>query len=118
MFKERRRFQRLDYHTGVKWRNLTNVSKLMGEMPEDSKNIGAGGIRIISDVALKRGERLQLEFALPGQKRIAANGEVRWVVPMRSEDKILAYHAGVEFLEIDDHDRNLIDTYVLTSLPD
>jgi c-di-GMP-binding flagellar brake protein YcgR len=117
MFKERRKFIRVAYFTGVKWKDITGYAKVLGFIPDGSRNISAGGIRMISSIRLKVGQELKLEFPLLGHQLVDIRGEVKWVsrVGKDEEDSSPAYNMGVEFLDIKDEDRDFIDKFVFQS---
>lgn len=88
-----------------------------------TKNISAGGICFTVDQKIDVNTELFLKIHLPQQKSsiIESKGRVVWSHSMAfGPDKIvyrnLGYDLGVEFIEMDDDDRQRISQYVLDHL--
>ena len=117
MFKERRRFLRADYSTSVKWQSLTSSAKGSGFIPDVSKDISAGGIRLILYHLLGVDESIKLEFSISssiGRRKIDLEAKVRWVDKMEvelEETKKTKYFAGLEFVNISEEDRDFINKF-------
>ena len=108
---ERRKFPRLSLGANVKY----SVVKINSSQDDVSmKNISAAGICIVADEDLEIGAILSLRVYLPDNDApIYTKGRVIW----KSEFKIgygskPSYDIGVEFLEIDDEDKDKIFQYV------
>ncbi|MFH2144950.1 MAG: PilZ domain-containing protein [Candidatus Omnitrophota bacterium] len=109
--EEKRKFIRLDVGVNVKWK------KLYDEIFEDTsinKDISEGGICLIIEERLQIGDRLQLEIGLPDKKSITAVGRVAWVSEygVVYDNHKRNYDTGVEFMEIEDMDRQEISKFV------
>ncbi|MFH1621838.1 MAG: PilZ domain-containing protein [Candidatus Omnitrophota bacterium] len=112
---ERRKFVRLDLNTKVEWEKV-NRDEPASEFK--SKNISGGGICLITDEIINIGDTLNLKIDLPTLKTIHAKGKVVWIegfeiVGGRREKK---YEAGIEFLDINDKDRQEIEKFVFSHL--
>lgn len=109
--EEKRRFIRLDVGVDVKWKKLYDE---IFDGTSINKDISEGGICLIIEEKLQIGDRLQLEIGLPSKKNITAVGKVAWV----SEYGVIYdnhkrnYDTGVEFMEIEETDRQEISTFV------
>jgi uncharacterized protein (TIGR02266 family) len=82
-----------------------------GELLFEAIDLSAGGTFLKTDVLLEEGERLWLEFRVPGvPKRMHAQGLVRWVrrFPTREEHGGM----GVEFETITETDRGVLSRYL------
>jgi c-di-GMP-binding flagellar brake protein YcgR len=80
-----------------------------------SKDISAGGIRLVSQEILKRNEELSLEFVLPPQRSFNLRGQVKGVQEIElisDEGKVTMYYVEIEFLDINEEDRNFINKFV------
>jgi len=114
---ERRKYPRLNVDVDVEYAILTTLS------PEDkdsqsttqTKNISAGGICIIVYEDLPVGSLLHLKIFLPDSfEAIEAKGKIVWKSEMfMSSDLRSRYEVGVEFVEINEEDRDRIYKYVL-----
>jgi c-di-GMP-binding flagellar brake protein YcgR len=115
-FEEKRKFVRAEHITKVKWKNLTNPSQGMGVMPDISKDISGGGVRLVTYKKLTVGDELQMEFTIPPYKLIEVRGQVRWVIEteMVGDDRIIVkYNSGIEFLDMSDENRDLVNKFVV-----
>jgi c-di-GMP-binding flagellar brake protein YcgR len=108
---ERRKFPRLNIGIDVKY----SVAKPDSEQSEISmKNISAAGICITVDEDLRLSTVLSLQVFMPGNDApIYTKGRVVW----KSEFRIgygskPRYDIGIEFLDIDEEDREKISQYV------
>jgi hypothetical protein len=100
----RRRHPRLGVMLPIRWR--TSVAAEFRSAV--SKAISVGGLWMRTDVAPEPGERLDLRISLGDEQHpLQAYAEVRWT---RGEPP--AMDVGVEFTEIADHDREVIDLMV------
>jgi hypothetical protein len=115
-FEEKREFLRTEHTTKVKWKNLTTPSHGMGVLPDISKDISAGGLRLVTYKQLTAGDELNIEFTIPPYKIIEVRGLVKWVskTEMVGDDRVIVkYHSGIEFLDISDEERDLINKFVV-----
>lgn len=115
--EERRKFPRLPLNVSVEYTILAH--KEAENILTRSKNISAGGIRIILLEKVEPGTLLELKISFPESKDpIVSTGRVAWIdefiVGDSKEGK--AYEAGIEFKEIDSRDREKIKKYVITNL--
>lgn len=104
---ERRRFQRIDSHLPVRYRNLKTTT-----VPSDSltNDISEGGIRFNTGEFISLACRLVVEITIPTvQRPIKAISKVAWIRKTSSGDE---YELGNQFLEISKEDRALITDYV------
>lgn len=78
-----------------------------------TENISAGGVRVIIGEKLEVGTFVNIEVHLK-ENKIACKGKIAWVVDKKSPyRKGVFYHdTGIEFFEINDEDRNLINVTI------
>ena len=102
--KERRRDIRLVEE------NKAVVSRMTGEIKPGSpavyysltQDISMGGVRIMTDAPLERGERVRVDITLSrSRKRIRAGAEVRWVRELYEGE---VFEAGLQFAGLDPDD--------------
>ena len=73
-----------------------------------SKNISSTGIALLTEVPLKEGDFMQLQFLLPdSHKEINAYGKVVWSSAVSDS----YYECGIQFWDIEDTDRKEIEDY-------
>lgn len=115
---ERRRFPRLSLNVEVEYKILEQIE------PEfvitETKNLSAGGIRIILLEKVNIGTLLELKFLIPDLNKIlSAIGKVVWIEEFIVGDIKTgkAYDAGIEFINISKEDREKIKQYVISQLP-
>ena len=112
--KERRRYPR-HYAVVADYKLADSDSVKVGQV----KNISAVGICLILYDNVKIGTGLELEIYLPSTaSSILAKGRVVWV----KEYKIISelkprFDAGIEFLEIQEADKQKISQYVSSVIP-
>jgi c-di-GMP-binding flagellar brake protein YcgR len=64
-----------------------------------TRDISAGGLRIMTGARLQPGDIVGLEIALSGSRRtVRASGEVRWVREIYEKE---VYEAGLAFVDLD-----------------
>ncbi|MFA5116353.1 MAG: PilZ domain-containing protein [Candidatus Omnitrophota bacterium] len=115
MWRDRRKFVRLNSAFDVVYarRKLAPAEKLAL-----SKNISAGGICLILYSAyddVKKGDILDLTMHLPNQKKaVGAIGKVVWVRRFEIKDKVKGsrFEAGIEFVAIENKDRENVRKFV------
>jgi c-di-GMP-binding flagellar brake protein YcgR len=78
-----------------------------------TENIGAGGIRVIIDEKLEISSMVGLEIHL-NNERIKSQSRIVWVIETQksSPDKNVRYDTGIEFYQINDEDRKIINNFV------
>jgi c-di-GMP-binding flagellar brake protein YcgR len=116
MIEEKRKYIRLNLLADVihKKRAPTEQEKLML-----MKNISSGGICIIVYEKLKVSDVLDLKIYLPGENEpIDIVGRVAWLKEFSIGDSNVGkrYDAGIEFIKINEQDRNRINKYVFNAL--
>jgi len=115
---EKRRFPRLTYNVGIEYKIIDSPNNADNAVIF-SKNISAGGICIFSLSKFSPGAKLDIKFSLPdSQEDIYAVGRVMWQEEFTIGDTASsrAFEAGVEFLEIQDQDKEKINQYILKHL--
>lgn len=111
---ERRKFPRLNFRIDFKY-NILNKTRFKDETAE-TKNISAGGIAIILLNKVEIGDKLNLKFYLPETNiAIKTTGKVVWTqeFTIGTLDTSTAYDVGVEFIDINEDDRNKINQYMI-----
>jgi len=112
--QERRKFRRLNTLVDVTYAKHTSSEK---EKLSLTKNISQGGICLILYDEIKSSDLLDIKIYLPDDKNpIIALGKVAWVKEfiVGSETRGKRYDAGIEFIKINEKDREKIDSYVFT----
>jgi len=80
-----------------------------------TENIGAGGLRVIIDEKLDISSLVDLEIRLNNEP-IKSKGRVVWVIKTTdsSSSQPTRYDTGIEFYQIDEADREVINNFVET----
>ena len=103
---ERRRFDRAPITTQVEF-ELTNSSSGPSRIRRHTANVSTGGLFINTQEPIRPGTRMVVRFELPNNKhRVIAISRVSYV---RRGTGL-----GVEFLGLDDEDREEIEAYIET----
>ena len=115
--QERRQFVRLDTRLDASYTVLaTGVASRT-----QTKNVGGGGICLITDEVFAPGTRLQFVLKLPDvEQSVRFVGEVVWSEPYEiigKTERRRAVEAGVRFVEISPADREAVMRHVILNLP-
>ena len=103
---ERRRFERAPINTQVEF-ELTNSSSGPSRVRKHMANISSGGLFISTEEPIRAGTRMVVRFELPSNKhRVIAVSRVTYVKK--------GLGLGVEFVSLDDEDREEIEAYITT----
>src|SRR5215510_12612565 len=100
---ERRRFERAPITAQVEY-ELTNASSGPSRVRRKLANISSGGLFINTDEPIRAGTRMVVRFELPNKHRVIAVSRVCYARKGRG--------LGVEFLNLDDEDREEINAYI------
>jgi uncharacterized protein (TIGR02266 family) len=100
---ERRRFERAPITAQVEY-ELTNASSGPSRVRKKLANISSGGLFINTDEPIRAGTRMVVRFELPNKHRVIAVSRVCYARKGRG--------LGVEFLNLDDEDREEINAYI------
>ena len=116
--RERRKFVRAGVQSNIKWMKDVAGPQKDIEHKDITKNIGGGGVCIITAEELETGERLLLEIELPTGDSIRSRGRVAWTskFEFKGGKQETGYEIGVEFLDINEHDRKLVEKFVFEYL--
>ena len=106
--RERRRDSRITEEDKVLIELLTN-----GQPPADrtiinalTRDVSAGGVRLLANVLLPVGTLLKVEVVLSGRRRVVhATGIVRWARPVYEEE---LFEIGIEFTNISPDEKMLL----------
>ena len=103
----------------VDWKRIIETSEFVGEFPDATRNISAGGLCLSMGERLQIGDKLQLRMKLPSEKIINAQGRVVWIREFEIDNRGYkkTFDTGIEFTEISDKDREEINRFVLSYLP-
>lgn len=104
MRREKRKFVRLKKCVDVTYVSLTTMRSPFSSL---TKDIGGGGICIYPRDAIKKGEVLELEMRLPGEKPIFAVGKAAWIKGKPGKPE-----AGIKFIAIEAKDKARIFEFV------
>jgi len=110
--KEKRRWPRAKVMAEIQWSRDEDASP---GLTEKTKNIGAGGVCLVSKEKLNSGDRLRLEINLPTGDTIRAKARVVWTKKYEitvSKTNEIGYYTGVEFIDILEEDRAKIEQVV------
>ena len=102
---ERRKFERAEAIAQVEY-ELTNSSSGPSRVRRNMANISLGGVFITTEEPIRTGTRMVVRFELPNKHRVIAVSRVRYV----KKDIGL----GVEFLSLDDEDREELKEYIIS----
>ena len=79
-----------------------------------TENIGVGGLCFLCKRKIEPFKEISLKLFIPDQKMpIECNGKVLWIVERhaaQSDDRL--FDVGIEFLNINTHDRNRIKDFI------
>lgn len=112
--EEKRKFVRLNINVAVKCTKVGDERKDILPRENASKDISGGGISIISYEELKEGDILEINIELPTKKVIDTRGRVVRTneIEIYGERQEKRYEAGIEFLGINEEDREEILKFV------
>ena len=107
------------YYSGVEKRKFIRArfpcKILIYSFPEHAvsthtENISAGGVRVIVGEKIETGKIVGIEIHLK-ENKIVCKGKIAWVVDKKSPYRrgIFYHDTGIEFFEINDQDRNMIN---------
>jgi c-di-GMP-binding flagellar brake protein YcgR len=83
-----------------------------------AKNVGIGGLCIIAYKKLEIGSILSLKIYLPdGEEPFGAKGRLVWEREFTSQDSIVRYDVGIEFLNMEKQNLQRLSRYI-SQLPD
>jgi uncharacterized protein (TIGR02266 family) len=83
-----------------------------------TENISAGGLFIATYDTRPLGQRLSLEFSIPGKAEpITAEGEIRWVREYNETTPDIIPGMGVRFLNLTQEDGDLIEKFTALKEP-
>lgn len=100
---ERRRFERAPILAQVEF-ELTNSSSGPSRVRRHMANISLGGMFISTEEPIRVGTRMVVRFELPNKHRVIAVSRVCYTKKSAG--------LGVEFLNLDEEDREEIEAYI------
>ena len=108
--EERRKYLRLRVYHLVKYRVISENSSQTEPLLASIKDIGAGGICLVTAKPLEPCTKLELQINFPDLKKpVFTIGRVAW---SKQTAKMSRYEIGVEFTDIEASIHNLIDDNV------
>ncbi|MFA5093703.1 MAG: PilZ domain-containing protein [Candidatus Omnitrophota bacterium] len=112
-FPERRQFERVNTAMSVQYRGIRQASDSV--ISAISRDVSAGGIRLLVDEFISVFTRLVLEIALPSiPNPVKVVSKVAWI---RKRPYGEQYEVGVEFMDMPEEDRRGICDFVERSAP-
>jgi hypothetical protein len=107
-FEEKRKVPRLKMAIPVEYKMLRgSPEKKIGSLTSD---LGAGGVRFITNEFLALTARLVLDIALPIPERsVSAVSKIAWIKKLPVGDK---YEVGNQFLEMAKDDKDRLSNYL------
>ena len=119
---ERRKYQRLKWSVEVHWKKDFDGPNSAGgrqntENTSVSKDISAGGIRLILREGIQAGDILEMEIRLGPDKTIQCRGKVAWVEKfvITGAEEQTKCEGGVQFLDISEDTRIQINNFIFES---
>ncbi len=111
--EEKRKFIRLELPIEVKYR--ISIDPVV-ENKSLSKDISAGGLRMILKEKLPPGLLLEIKINIPDDERlISTSGEIVWQDEIVI-DREVKYETGIRFVNISTEDREKISRYIRKEL--
>lgn len=104
---EQRVFTRLKTHHLIKYRVISSKEKTLSFV----RNISAGGVLFYSEEELPLESTLEMKISIP--PRVEPVNVIARIVRSNPLKKIGGYEYGVEFVHIDEEDREVINKRVL-----
>ena len=105
---ERRKYKRKLIKLNVEF----DMSSDQRWFESESRDLGAGGICLITRDAISIGKSFDLKFYIPDkEKPVKVIGKVMWNEKVEDE-KITAFYNGIQFTRIDKADKMLILKFV------
>jgi len=106
--QEKRRFVRADYLCKIV---ISDKGDLV--ISTHTKNIGAGGVRVVIDKDIEVQSCVGLELFLDN-KTITCRGKVVWMLKIegRDESREYGFDTGIEFFDINQEDQNIINKLI------
>jgi c-di-GMP-binding flagellar brake protein YcgR len=102
--KEKRRYKRRFISLNVEY----DISSDQRWLESQTKDIGAGGICLITTSPILVGKEVDIKFHIPDeQKPVKVVGRIVW-----NEGKEGSFYNGIQFIRINDSDRELIGKFV------
>ena len=116
--KERRKFVRAGIQSNIKWAKDVKGAEKEIEHRDVTRNIGGGGICITTTEKLNECDRILVEIDLPTGDRVRSRGRVAWVskFEFKGPKPQKGYEVGIEFLDISESDRVLVEKFVFEYL--
>ena len=116
LVEERRKFVRLNINVDIQYSILSHHPQKQIALSTASKNIGAGGICVLTLKELKIGDILKLDIRLPEiPPDIHAIGKVAWIKNFTiATEQNKRYDVGIQFIEISEEDKKRINKYVFS----
>ncbi|HQP91983.1 MAG TPA: PilZ domain-containing protein [Candidatus Omnitrophota bacterium] len=110
---ERRKYPRLAIDVNVNWKKVESKGPKTSKK-ELTRNISEGGVCMVVDEPVRKGDIIELDLELPNSRIIHANGRVAWasefdIIGGKVEQK---YDIGIEFIGLSDADRQEIKKFV------
>ncbi len=110
---DKREYPRYEMKGKVRFR----VPEQMDISMASIKNISGGGLCLLTEPKVKAGQKLSLEFGLPGDvKPILGVGKVCWVEELDYPLGRFNFRVGIEFVKIDEERQARIDKFVVNCL--
>ena len=113
---DKRKYPRLNWSVIIHWEKSSGETD---EVPNtgSTKDISAGGIRLILKEGVEIGDVLELDLELGGGRNIHVKGRVAWIEKFKISgwQEETGYEGGVEFLDLDDATRQELARFTMQS---
>ena len=114
---EKRKSPRFMLGTEIRWKRATGDYDQAEPLLSRTRDLSTGGICLDLHPGVATGDTLQLEIRLSDDRIIYSSGRVAWV-NTRARIKgwsISACEAGIEFLNLSEAEKALIDNFISNS---
>ena len=116
--EDKRKYPRLNWSVVVHWEKVSDAPT-RDKFPNlgASKDISAGGVRLILREGIEVGDILDLDIDLGGGKNFRGKGRVAWVEKFQItgwQDET-GYEGGIEFIDITDEQRQELARFTMQS---
>ena len=115
--EDKRKYPRLNWSVMVRWELASD-----GASPASgtTKDISAGGVRLILREGIKVGDILELDIELGGGKNMYIRGRVTWVEKFKISgvQEETGFEGGVQFLDLKPENRRELERFMMQSRPE
>jgi Tfp pilus assembly protein PilZ len=112
-----RAFPRLSLSCDIEYSYVSGGTQQRESVLSKTKDLSQGGICLITTAPLVKGSSIALKFKLHGsQKFIEVRGRVAWTQAFAIGNQ-MGYDNGIEFTQVSDEDKEIIEKYIKSMFP-